>query len=150
MPPEDEKQRPSEKDIAILKEWIKYGAADIAMLRSKGVHPARQNARRIQADLLDLNENDCRFIRYFTITHLYNAGFSEDELQTYRNGLSKLLNSLSWGRKITRPHPIDPAKTIFRIDLRDYKWNEDIWKSILAAYPYGILYEDKVAQYCSS
>ena len=121
MPPEGEKQRPSEKDIVILKQWINSGAADIAAAPAREFIAPEKIIRRIQADLLDINEKDCRFVRYFTITHLYNAGFSEDELQTYRNALSKLLNSLSWGRKITKPHPIDPAKTIFRIDLRDYK-----------------------------
>jgi len=37
-------------------------------------------------------ERDRRYARYFTLAHLYNAGLSEDELQTYRHGLSKLVN----------------------------------------------------------
>src|SRR3712207_7214494 len=41
-------------------------------------------------------ERDRRFTHYFTLTHLLNAGLSADELQTYRNGISKLVNSLSW------------------------------------------------------
>ena len=71
----------------------------------------------------------CR--RYFTITHLYNAGLGEDELQTYRNALCKLANSLSWSPHITVPKPIDPAKTILRIDLRDFQWDANLWNRIL-------------------
>ena len=56
--------------------------------------------------------------RYFTLAPLHNAGLSNEELQTYRNALNKLVNSLSWGSRIVNPAPIDPAKTVFRIDLR--------------------------------
>jgi hypothetical protein len=87
-------------------------------------------------------------VRYFTITHLYNAGLSDDELQTYRHGLSKLINSLSWGRQIVVPHPVDPTKTIFRIDFRDFKWSEKVWDSIVAANPYGVYYETESGRYC--
>ena len=104
--------------------------------------------RAIHTDLLALNERDRRFTRYFTITHLYNARVSEDELQTYRNGLAKLTNSLSWGRKIVRPQPIDPARTIFRIDLRDFKWSEKVWDAIIAANPYGVIYNTVTAIQC--
>ena len=51
----------------------------------------------------------CR--RYFTITHLYNAGWSKDELESYRIALSKLINSLSWGRRVIKPTPVDLEKT---------------------------------------
>src|SRR5262249_24908967 len=81
-----------------------------------------------------------------TLAHLYNANLSEDELQTYRNGLSKLVNSLSWAPEIKVPVPVDPAKTLFRIDLRDYQWNRDTWKDILGQYPYGILYGSATAR----
>ena len=50
------------------------------------------------------------YIRYFTLTHLYNAGLSDDELQTYRHGLAKLVNSLSWGRRVVVPQPDRPAR----------------------------------------
>ena len=46
---------------------------------------------------------DRPFRRYFTLTHLYNAGLSAEELQSYRHGLSKLINSLSWGKQIVPP-----------------------------------------------
>src|SRR5262249_25659213 len=50
----------------------------------------------------------------------------------------KLVNSLSWHREITPLVPIDPARTVFRIDLRDYNWTAATWNLLLAVYPYGI------------
>ena len=76
------------------------------------------------------------------MTHLYNAGETPEILQEYRNGLSKLINSLSWGSTATNPQPIDPEETIFYIDLRYYEWDvNDAWTQIEGAYPYHISFE---------
>jgi hypothetical protein len=139
MPEPGESPRPSEADIAILKDWIDGNAIDFSPPKAKRKFISPANILElINADLAQLKDRNRPFIRYFTITHLYNAGLSEDELQTYRNALSKLVNSLSWGRRVIVPEPIDPAKTILRVDLRDYRWNEKVWEQILAANPYGI------------
>jgi hypothetical protein len=53
---------------------------------------------------------------------------------SYRHGLSKLVNSLSWGKRIVAPHTVDAERTILRIDLRDYQWNEKTWDAILVAF----------------
>src|SRR5262249_18441829 len=82
------------------------------------------------------------------ITQLYNAGLPEDGLQTYRFALSKLVNSLSWHPTVTVPVAVDPARTVFRIDLRWFKWNEKVGDLILAAYPYRAVYPTGAADYC--
>lgn len=139
MPPEEEKVRPRAVDIEIVKKWIEAGAPipnsnlDCKMITEADVLQA------IQADLQKLDGRARRFSRYFTLTHLYNAGLSEDELHSYRHGLSKLVNSLSWETGIVKPQSIDSAKTILRIDLRDYRWSPRTWQELLDAYPYGIL-----------
>ena len=58
----------------------------------------------------------------------------------YRNALSKLVNSLSWGSEVIKPTPIDKEETIFYIDLRHYEWDikSDKWYKIEQAYPYGV------------
>ena len=76
------------------------------------------------------------------MTHLYNAGETPEILREYRNALSKLVNSLSWGRIIINPQPIDPQATIYYIDLRRYEWDRnDAWTTIEAAYPYHISFQ---------
>jgi hypothetical protein len=149
MPPEDEKPRPGSEDLAVLKQWIEAGApaAQPEAPRTGQATPADIVAR-IHADLQTLPERDRRFARYFTITHLHNAGLSDDELQTYRNALAKLVNSLSWHKEIVKPQAVDPTRTIFRIDLRDYQWSDRVWKRILDAYPHGVLQDTPAAREC--
>jgi WD40 repeat protein/mono/diheme cytochrome c family protein len=151
MPPEEEKPRVSDKDLNVLKEWIAAGAPDFDPPPPKREHITPANIiDKIADDLAKLPERDQRFTRYFTITHLYNAGLSEDELQTYRHALTKLVNSLSWGKNIVLPAPIDPAKTVFRIDLREYKWTEKTWDMMLGHYPYGWLLGTATERRCQT
>ena len=91
---------------------------------------------------MSLPSFDRAFARYFTMTHLYNAGETAGVLEGYRNGLSKLVNSLSWGIEVINPQPIDPQQTIFYIDLRHYEWDvNDGWTQIEGVYPYHIAFD---------
>ena len=139
MPPEDEKPRPSSDEIALIRKWIEAGAADpgTPAASAKGLTPAEAIAA-MRADLETVPARDRRFIRYFTLAHLALAGLSTDEMQSYRHGLAKLANSLSWGPRVVVPKAIDRGASVFRIDLRDYQWSEKTWEAILAANPYGV------------
>jgi serine/threonine protein kinase len=138
MPPQEETKRPGDSDIALLRRWIEAGAPDFKPPPEQQRFLAHAGViRSIRADLEKCPERDRPFVRYFTFTHLYNAGLSEDELQSYRNGIAKLLNSLSWRKDIRVPVAIDSEQTILRIDLRDYQWTERQWEALLAEYPYG-------------
>ncbi|HEY7308327.1 MAG TPA: protein kinase [Gemmataceae bacterium] len=151
MPPEDEQPRPSEADIADLEKWIAAGAPEF----NAPPYPDPERKfladedvlRFIRSDLQKANQTQRRFLRYFTITHLYNAGLPEDALQSYRFGLAKLVNNLSWRREIVVPAAIDPQRTVFRIDLRDLQWDEKVWERILKAYPYGVSHDSDSAQF---
>ncbi|MBY0514721.1 MAG: WD40 repeat domain-containing protein [Gemmataceae bacterium] len=92
----------------------------------------------VLADLAGMDRRARRFQRYFTLTHLYNAGLGDEELQTYRNALAKLVNSLSWNPRVGNPVAVDPHRTVLRIDLRWYVWDAAIWNRILQEYPYGV------------
>src|SRR5262249_9816317 len=50
----------------------------------------------------------------------------------------KLLNSLSWHRRLSVPHPVNTGETILRIDLRALKWNSRSWERMLVLYPYRL------------
>jgi WD40 repeat protein len=149
MPPADESPRPSAADLAILKRWIDTGAASDARTASPVATLSEAEVfQLLLADLDKMERRSRRFQRYFTLVHLANAGRSEDELQTYRLALAKLVNSLSWHPRIVNPQPIDPGKTILRIDLRDYFWDANLWNRILNEYPYGILSDTATAKAC--
>jgi len=131
----------ADNDIAAIRQWIADGAPEWSIART----PTRRfitNDEVIAAVDQDLNslrdETSRRFLRYFTLTNLYNSG--DSKLATYRVALFKLLNSLSWDKDIIHPAVIDKEETILRIDLRNYGWTdpESTWKTVLAGYPYGV------------
>ena len=127
--------------IETVKNWILVGAPDWATVATTDRDFISQGEilNTIETHLMSLAPFDRAFARYFTMTHLYNAGESAQILREYRKALYKLINSLSWGVTVTNPQPIDPQETIFYIDLRHYEWDRnDGWTKIEAAYPYHI------------
>ena len=127
--------------IETVKNWILAGAPDWAVSPTTDgqfISPS-EVLNTIETHLMSLAPFDRAFARYFTMTHLYNAGEPPSILEEYRKGLNKLVNSLSWGSTITNPQPIDPQGTILYIDLRRYEWDvNDAWGQIETAYPYHI------------
>jgi WD40 repeat protein/mono/diheme cytochrome c family protein len=146
MPPPGEKERLSEGEVERVRRWIAAGAPGGASPEPRPVISGTDVYSAVLADLEPMDRRARRFQRYFSLAHLYNAGLSEEELQTYRNALNKLVNSLSWGSKIVNPVPVDPAGTVFRVDLRWYQWDAAIWNRILQEYPYGVLEDTTTAR----
>lgn len=143
MPPPDEQPRPSGAELAAVRAWIQAGAPGGSLASRAPITPAEVHAA-VLADLDTHDRRARRFQRYFTLAHLHNAGLSDDELQTYRNALSKLVNSLSWNSTVRIPVAVDPARTVLRIDLRWFQWDATTWNRILLEYPYGVL-DDTIA-----
>ena len=128
--------------ILTIGNWIQAGAPDWEDT-SKADGPfitPKEMIEMIEKHVNSLAPFDRPFARYFTLTHLYNAGESAETLHAYQRALSKLVNSLSWGRTIKIPKPIDSEDTIFYIDLRDYEWEigTNRWTLIETEYPYEI------------
>ena len=128
--------------INTIRRWILAGAPDwTAPAGADGsfISP-KQMLETIEKHINSLTPFDRAFARYFTLTHLYNAGETIEALNVYRRALSKLVNSLSWGREVINPQPINPEETIFYIDLRDYEWEIGInrWTLIEDKYPYKV------------
>lgn len=139
MPPENVKRRLTPADVGVLKDWICAGAP--ARRTAVALRQRISEAALVQAMRADLNTIPPRqrhFMRYFTLTHLVNAGTTQRDLQIYRQALTKLVNSLSWHPRITAPLPIDAANAILRIDLRDYQWNAQTWSRVLSLYPHSL------------
>ena len=129
----------SAAQILSVGNWIQAGAPNWEVEHDVNFISTGAMLGAIQRHLATLDVFDRPFARYFTMTHLYNAGKSPEALGAYQIALSKLVNSLSWGFEIRNPVPIDAAETIFYIDLRDYEWDlRDAWTQIEAVYPYAI------------
>ena len=132
------------QSIDTIRRWILAGAPDWATTPttdSRFISPD-EVLDTIEAHLTSLEPFDRAFARYFTLPHLYNSGETVEILREYRNALSKLVNSLSWGVTVINPIPIDSQATIFYIDLRHYEWDvNDGWTKIEAEYPYHIAFD---------
>ena len=136
----------SPEAIETIARWITAGAPDWDVQHDINFITTDIILNTIQNHLKSLDPFDRPSARYFTMTHLYNAGESPETLSDYRIALSKLINSLSWKFEITNPTPIDEAQTIFHIDLRRYEWNNigtDVWTQIEQAYPYNIAFDSE-------
>ena len=133
--------RLSDAAIDTIRSWIEAGAPDWkAIPEPKGRFITTEAMlKEIHNHVESLDDFDRPYARYFTLTHLYNAGATSEDLRTYQNALSKLINSLSWEYEVVKPIPIDPEGTILYIDLWDYGWEEnDSWYKIEQVYPYDI------------
>ena len=128
--------------IDTIRQWILAGAPnweDTSQAADTFITPKKM-LETIEDHVNSLAPFDRVFARYFTMTHLYNAGETTEALHAYRRALSKLVNSLSWGREVIKPEPIDREATIFYIDLRDYEWEIGVnrWTQVEQVYPYEI------------
>ena len=141
--PFNQPQLPAQS-IDTIRRWILAGAPDWATIpttNSRFISPG-EILNTIETHLNTLEPFDRAFARYFTLTHLHNAGETPEILREYRQALSKLVNSLSWGVTVINPSPIDSQGTIFYIDLRHYEWDRiDGWTKIEEAYPYHISFD---------
>lgn len=149
MPPAGEMPQLTATQIQTIRQWIQNGAPIPSSQSKRTFITAEQVVETIHADLMTLNERSRRFIRYFTLTHLYNAGVSEEEMQTYRLAFAKLVNSLSWGRQIVLPHEVNDSRTILRLDIRDLNWSSEIWEQILGVNPYPFEPDIPMADACA-
>jgi hypothetical protein len=137
MPPPNKKPRPDADGVNVLRDWIAAGAPALPGAPRTFITPT-DIARLIRDDVQTYPPKQRRFLRYVSFTHLHNAGRPATEMQLTAPGLSKLVNTLSWHARITQPTPIDPARTLFRLDLRDYRWTARTWERIVAVYPYRL------------
>lgn len=138
MPPADEKLRPTAAELALLERWIQDGAKPLDETPTRHLIGLDDILQAMHDDLQKADPRRRPFLRYFTLTHLHNAGLSAEEMQSYRHGVSKLINSLSWEKTLVVPKAVDPAQTIVRIDLRDYQWTDKTWNALLKQNPYAL------------
>ena len=145
MPPAGEQPRPSADDIKVVRDWIRAGADPFTETKKQPFVSTDQLYTLIAADLDKVKKRDREYIRYFSVSHLGNAGFSKAEIELYGKALAKLLNSLSWNRQIAALQAIENCETTFRVDLRDLKWTDKNWNLILTDYSYAVVYNSRDA-----
>lgn len=128
---------PDEKKI--LKDWIQEGATSFlpknASVPEVGFISNDDLEACMVKDLKAQEPEDRHFYRYVTLGNLYNSD-RRGELERTRLAMNKLLNSLSWTKNIKNPVVVDGTQTLLRIDLRDYRWTQEMWEEISRNNPY--------------
>lgn len=138
MPPAEQSARPTVEDIELVRAWIASGAQELSAPPKRKWISEREVADWISADLQSRSVSNRRRLRYVSFGHLHNAGRPDSEIEIHRQALRKLLASLSWRATVPTIQAIDPAKTIYRLDLAEMNWRQETWESIAAEDPYAV------------
>ena len=127
----------SDAEFAAIRSWItNLGSAETASCTGPFITPS-QMVEEMAADLSSLEKTRVADTRYFTLTHLYNACSTPEQMDIYRRAVVKLLNSLSSVSDVVQLKTIDKERTIIRFNLKDVGWQPEDWEKILAVYPYA-------------
>lgn len=159
MPPYGKKVSPQE--VQAVLDWINYMAKGGTV-----IDPAAQPAQpqpgqnpvqfidhtdivenTIINDLKNFDLNKRKNLRYFTMTHLYAQGVSDDKLELFRKATEKLMNSLSWEQNIVKLENI--GNEVYRFDLRELGWDRKKWEELYRAYPYKLQTSRSHGEYLS-
>lgn len=128
----------SESDLKALESWItSLGTKTAAACDARTFVGNKSLVTLIAADLEKQTPARAKGTRYLTLTHLKNACIDDEAMKIYRQGIIKLVNSLSRSSTIVRLETADEEQTIVRINIDDLGWDARDWDSVLAVYPYN-------------
>ena len=130
---------PTEADVKAVYDWIK-GLGDTVTAACANRAPIDEAAivTAIANDIDAQDKSRRQGMRYVSLTHFYNACASDTDMVRYRQGVVKLLNSLSRNRDALKMRAIDPQGTVIAFHLADLDWNTEDWARIAGGYPYGM------------
>jgi hypothetical protein len=98
-------------------------------------------------DLRTRDTADVEFTRYISLANQAPHATCDGTLSRERQAINKTLNSLSTAEAIAIAEPVDPNETLYRIDLRNYRWDRegryaglnypDAWEAVAANNPFA-------------
>lgn len=95
-------------------------------------------ARAIDETVRAAGETEGRDLRFISLVRFANACASASDLEAYRQGISRLLNSLSWGAQPINPAAVGPSNALIVFKLSDIGWIDEHWTALARAEPAGI------------
>lgn len=137
-------------EVKVLTDWITAGP-EVPIAAAAQLPHAGEILAAIETDLVSRRAKDRPFLRYFLLPEgpSYEAGGGRDLLKA---AVSKLINSLSWGPRCVVPVDVAGTAHVVRIDLRDYDWKPERWRTLAAADPLRVEYRvsaaERIAKLC--
>jgi hypothetical protein len=135
MPPESVATRLEGGEVAALKAWIDEGAK--ASEASQRLITPAEVKRWIDEDLAKLPSRDRGKVVYFDMSHVY-GGSTASQTDTLRKAFFKFVNSVSSASEITVPEAVNAERTLFRVKLDTYGWQESDLSQLLAIHPFPL------------
>lgn len=130
---------PTAEDVKAVYDWIEgLGDTVEAACASRIPIDTAAMVTAIADDIVAQDASRRQGMRYVTLTHFYNACASNKDMVRYRQGVVKLLNSLSRNPTVLKMRTIDPNATIIAFNLDDLDWSKEDWARIVGSYPYGM------------
>ena len=99
--------------------------------------------KAILEDLKLLPPEEHKNYRYFSFANLEKLSVNKENLDIYRFGLTKLLNSLSTASSLKVPSILkDTKETIYRVNLKEFNWSTSLFEEMMKHYPHKIKSSD--------
>jgi mono/diheme cytochrome c family protein len=135
-----EKPTVTPEDLDTLRAWIvAAGEAGSANCKPSDL-TYKDIVNTMYQDLGNLPEHRRRNTRYLSLANLQASCASDSEMDVYRQGAVRLLNSLSTNSDVLvlQDSLVGPDKVIVRFNLDDLNWTPELWEEIVSHYPYGV------------
>jgi hypothetical protein len=135
-----EKPSVTDDDLNALRDWITKAGAEAAAKCDTTPYNAKDLVDAMYQDLGSQPEHRRRNTRYISIAHLKPSCASKEELEVYRQGVIRLLNSLSTNSDVItlKESLVDEDGLIVRFNLDDINWTPELWERIVSHYPYAV------------
>ena len=129
---------PSEEDLTRLRQYIGDLPADPPRCATADAPIGRSEvATAIDTAVAEAGEAAARDMRFVSLAHLANRCLGESELESYRQAVATVLNSLSWGARPVQLAAIGPSRALLVVKLADIGWTPAHWDALIAAEPLG-------------
>jgi hypothetical protein len=135
MPPAGVTTRLEGSEVAALKAWIDEGAK--ASEAAQRLITRAEVKRWIDEDLAKLSSKNRDKVVYFDMSHVY-GGSTAGRTDTLRKAFFKLVNSVSNASEIAMPEAVNAEKTLFRVNIDTYGWQEGDLSQLLAIHPFPL------------
>ncbi len=137
---------PTAEAIQAVRDWILDLAQPTQTCTARRTITQGQVDQAVLAGLASIAEEKRKDIRFITLTHLANNCVDSDALAGYRQAITKVINTLSWGPEPIRLEVIDSEGTVLKLDLGELGWVGAHWDKLIQAQPYATLASARLSE----
>lgn len=133
---------PTAPEIEAVREWIEdLGDGSrrgvVASCAARSFSGGGEQTAAIESWLGQIGDAAARDTRFLSLGHLQNSCATDAELAAYRQGVVKVLNSLSWSPARARVETVGDTLSLMAVRLSELGWLPAHWEKLVAAYPRG-------------